>query len=282
VAYRWLHGDGSKSNIKTFKVRGKGTKVFTVREKATFRSDVEGWQALQVLAPRKVTTKRTYFSVTCERPETPEPQSVRAWVKVEPERYEGACTAWDPKIGLTGYIKVARPDWVRYRWIINGEIVDYGKTKIYDSEKVFYAFKPGKSVKGWAALEILSPKYAHSNKAYFNVECKEAAKASIESLNVSTDSTRCPDAAKVSGAATIAATGATRVKFSWVLNGQVVNNDYLDFSSAGTRNITLNQDLRGDLTKGGALKLVIDTPNGVAAERSFAAPCAVTAPPAAS
>jgi len=73
VAYRWLRGDGSRSAVRTRTVKGRGVKTVTVAEKATFTKSVKGWQALQLLSPRKVTTKKAYFEVSCRRPVKPAP-----------------------------------------------------------------------------------------------------------------------------------------------------------------------------------------------------------------
>ncbi|MER5620490.1 hypothetical protein [Streptosporangium sp. NPDC002544] len=61
VAYRWLRGDGSKSAVKTVKVNG--TKI--LKDRATFRGNLKGWQALEVLSPRKVVSKKATFAISC-------------------------------------------------------------------------------------------------------------------------------------------------------------------------------------------------------------------------
>jgi len=68
IAYRWLRSDGSKSAVKTKVVKGKGVKTLVLKEKATFKKDATGWRALRLVSPRKVTTKKRYFSVSCHVP----------------------------------------------------------------------------------------------------------------------------------------------------------------------------------------------------------------------
>ncbi|MEV5410852.1 hypothetical protein AB0K60_18675 [Thermopolyspora sp. NPDC052614] len=85
LAYRWLRGDGSKSKVKTRIVRGKGVKTVAIVEKATFKKDIKGWQALQVLAPRKVTTKKSRFSVSCDGPAKPVVNKPKPQPKPKPQ-----------------------------------------------------------------------------------------------------------------------------------------------------------------------------------------------------
>ncbi|WP_433375262.1 hypothetical protein [Streptosporangium sp. CA-115845] len=61
VAYRWLRGDGSKSAVKTVKVNR--TKI--LKDRATFRGNLKGWQALQVLSPREVVSRKAAFTISC-------------------------------------------------------------------------------------------------------------------------------------------------------------------------------------------------------------------------
>jgi len=193
VAYRWLRGDGSKSKVKTRVVKGWGVRTVALKEKATFRKDIKGWQALQVLSPRKVTTKKGYFSVSCHGPARPPvvkkpqpkpkppvprvrppkyytPAYAKAWVHV-PD-YVGECP---PSSGVTakGVIKVSRPTLVKYRWIHNGKVADRGTVKVIRDKKVSYTFKPNKSHKGWVTLDIVSPRFGGSDRDGYRVECKK-------------------------------------------------------------------------------------------------------------
>src|SRR6478752_5856352 len=50
VTYRWVRGDGTKGAVRTAKA---GPKV-KLRERRTFTRGTRGWQAVQVLSPRKL------------------------------------------------------------------------------------------------------------------------------------------------------------------------------------------------------------------------------------
>lgn len=185
VQYRWLHGDGSKSKIKTLRLKGNGVKSVTVKEKATFDEDLKGWQALQILKPYKVTTAKRYFTVSCQEPTKiripKKPRHIKAHVNVEPSHYYGFCTPGN-SIVAKGTIYASRPTWVRYRWIHNGRVVDYGKTKVWRSKQVRYSFTPQESHRGWVELDILGPRHGADDRDYYKVTCKtlpEPIKASV-------------------------------------------------------------------------------------------------------
>ncbi len=174
IAYRWLRGDGSKSKVKKQVVKGKGVKTVALKEKATFKDDVKGWEALQVLSPRKVTTKKGHFSVSCDSPVVfkvvKKKRYARAYVDVHD--YVGACTP-SARITAKGMIKVSHPTWVKYRWIRDGKVVDYGKVKVVRDKKVSYTFRPRHSHKGWVTLDIVSPGYGGADRDDYRVWCKK-------------------------------------------------------------------------------------------------------------
>ncbi|MFD0657955.1 hypothetical protein [Thermocatellispora tengchongensis] len=248
VAYRWLHGDGSKSKVKSFTLKGKGTKVVTVKERSTFKSDVKGWQALQVLAPYKKTTKKGYFSVSCKDTEIKVPKYAHARVDVDPSHYSGACTPWT-KITAVGTIRVSGPTWVKYRWVHNGRVVDYGKAKVYDGKRVYYTFKPRESHRGWVALDIVSPSYGDGDRAGYKVYCKDDAKASA-SVNAPSDyEGACPVARTFGG--TISASGRTEVKYRWAGPGYTGPVESLYFRHGGSKGVshTVNASDSGEIKR---------------------------------
>ncbi|MFG6194968.1 hypothetical protein [Nonomuraea sp. JJY05] len=285
LAYRWLHGDGSKSKVKVIKLSGKGTKSVTVRQSITFKEDVKGWEAVQVLGPKKVTSKKGYFSVSCEEPkEVGRTQldvsvSARAWAS--PDSYAGPCTPGD-KIDFVGVIEANRPTWVRYRWVLNGEVADYGRVKVYDTRKVGFGISPRHSQRGWAQLEILGPEGASSNRAYYKVWCKDEAPASRVSASASVATT---NDCKVAATGTITSTGAGRVSWTWSVNGKAVSSGATYFDrNGGTKSVdSLSSALTGDDAKGGTVTLLVSGPdNSDVVTKSYAA-CAATLPaPAAS
>ncbi|MGP3957434.1 hypothetical protein ACTWPT_15645 [Nonomuraea sp. 3N208] len=288
LAYRWLHGDGSKGKINVIKLKGKGVKTVTVKQSITFKEDVKGWEAVQVLGPKKYTSKKGYFSVSCEKPAEPTPDarthldvSVSAHAWASPDSYVGECTPGD-KIDFTGLIKVNRPSWVRYRWVLNGDVVDYGKVKVYDARKVGFGISPRHSQRGWAQLEILGPDSAYSNRAYYKVWCKDPAPAPVTKVSASSLVTATNhDGCKVGAHATVSATGAAKVQWTWAVNGSSVSKGEAAFSGAGSQTVAFSDiPLTGDAVKGGTVTLTVTGPNnGDVITQSYAA-CNVPAPAA--
>ncbi|MEV4577221.1 hypothetical protein AB0K16_28660 [Nonomuraea jabiensis] len=285
LAYRWLHGDGSKSKVKVIKLKGKGTKSVTVKQSITFKEDVKGWEAVQVLGPKKVTSKKSYFSVSCQEPEEVSRTqldlsvSARAWAS--PDSYEGVCTPGD-KIDFVGLIETNRPARVRYRWILNGEVADYGTVRVRDTRKVGFGISPRHSQRGWAQLEILSPEGASSNRAYYKVWCKDPAPAPAPKVSVSSASvsgTRldmCNDGRGpgVDFKATLTSTGPTTVQYYWVVNG-VRDNNLLERSVNGSLDVTWGIGGAPNSTKTeGTVELVVVSPNSASSGvASYSATC---------
>jgi hypothetical protein len=285
LAYRWLHGDGSKGKVQVLKLKGKGTKTVTVKQSITFKEDVKGWEAVQVLGPKKYVTKKGYFSVSCEKPadneiHVPEPStpevSARAWAS--PDSYVGPCTPGD-KIDFTGLIKVDRPSWVRYRWVLNGDVVDYGKIKVYDVRKVGFGLSPRDSHRGWAQLEVLRPDHTYSNRAYYKVWCKDPAPAPVTKVSATTPTTGTDhNGCKVGANATISTTGAAKVQWTWAVNGVSVSKGEAYFGGAGSKTVDFyGHQLAGDATKGGTVTLTVTGPNN---SESVSQPYAACNPPA--
>lgn len=281
LAYRWLHGDGSKGKVKVVKLKGNGTKTVNVKQSITFKGNVKGWEAVQVLGPRKVTSKRGYFSVTCGDDNVPtdkDPQvSARAWAN--PDSYAGPCTPGD-KIDFTGLIKVNQPSWVRYRWVLNGDVVDYGKVKVWEARKVGFGFSPRSSHRGWAVLEILGPDRTESNRAYYKVWCKDeapAAKVSATDLVTGTNHDGC----KVGANANINATGRAKVEYVWSVNGNTVLKGETYFDGSGSKNVVLpDQVLAGSAKNGGKVTLSVYGPNNNDSITQSYVACKAEEPPA--
>lgn len=282
LAYRWVRGNGSKSKVKTITVRGTRTKSVTVSEKATFKGEVKGWQALQVLSPRKTTSKKSYFSVSCLKLDAKKPEarvSARAWAS--PSRYVGACTP-GTKIDIVGRISVDRPSWVRYRWLVNGDVADYGKIRVRDSRTVSVGVSPRHSQRGSAVLEVLSPDRTTSNRAYYKVWCKEHTPRPVPSVKVaafglatSTDRDDC----EVGASATIRTTGSARVQWTWSLNGRTVSSGQSYVHGRDSQSVSLpEQSLRGPAKNGGTIMLSVQGPNNSDSILQRYEPCAKPAP----
>ncbi|MEU4722530.1 hypothetical protein AB0G06_23205 [Nonomuraea dietziae] len=280
VAWRWLHGDGSKSKVQTKKVSGNGVKKINVRQSLTFKGNVKGWEALEVLGPKNVKSKKGYFSVTCEgkgnddgglREADYDKVSARAWA--HPDEYVGPCTPGD-KIDFTGVIRVNNPRWVHYRWILNGDVVDGGKVKVWNSRKVGFGFSPRSSHRGWAVLETLGRGATESNRVGYKVWCKGDGGHHETKVSVSTPTTGTNHNACAVGAnATISSNGRGRVEYVWSVNGKVVDSGSTYFDGAGSKSVELKeQSLSGDATKGGTVSIAISGPNNRdSASQSYAA-----------
>jgi hypothetical protein len=287
LVYRWLHGDGSKSKVKTVKLSGHGTKYVKVAQKLSFKDDVKkGWEAVQVLSPRKVTSKKGYFSVTCSEAavliEAKGPEvSARAWAS--PSSFTGSCTP-SPKISFNGVIKVAHPSWVKYRWVVNGKAVDYGRIKVRSSRQVSYGYTPRGSEQGYAVLQVLGPNGASSDRAGYKVLCKHGdhgdhpsrfVRVSATDLVTATNNDGC----KVGAHADVNASGRARVEYVWSVNGSSVSKGAVAFNRAGSQTVSLSdQALSGAAAKGGRVTLAVSGPrNGDSISQSYAA-CKPPAP----
>lgn len=282
LAYRWLHGDGSKSKVKTITLKGKGTKTVTVKQSITFKDDVKkGWEAVQVLGPKKYTSKKGYFSVSCQEPlkevrtHLDVSVSARAWAS--PSSYVGPCTPGD-KIDFVGLIKTDRPSWVRYRWVLNGDVVDYGKVKVHHARKVGFGISPRHSQRGWAQLQVLSPDGAYSNRASYRVWCKDEAPKppqSHDDTRVSASvSVATTQACSINGRGIITSTGAGRVSYTWLVNGKQAGSGTAYFGrSGGAQSVSLSKTLTGDDAKGGRVTLRVTGPDNGDADSASYAPC---------
>ncbi|MCK2213200.1 hypothetical protein MF672_005235 [Actinomadura sp. ATCC 31491] len=284
LAYRWLHGDGSRSKVAVVKLKGHGTKTVTVRQSITFKEDVKGWEAVQVLGPKKYTSKKGYFSVSCDKPaeepnvdiHLPQSPSVSARAWASPDSYVGVCTPGD-KISFGGLIKADRPTWVRYRWVLNGDTVDYGKIKVRHAARVGFGLSPRESQRGWAQLQILGRDGASSNRAYYKVWCKEPAPAPVTKVSVSGLVTGTNhDGCKVGAHATVATTGPGRVAWTWEVNGVSVLKGESYFRGSGARTVDLpDSALTGEATKGGTVRLTVSGPHNTDSISQTYAACKV-------
>ncbi|MGW4964783.1 hypothetical protein ACWEPL_46820 [Nonomuraea sp. NPDC004186] len=118
VTYRWLRGDGTKGPIRTAQVKGGAV---VVRDRQMFAASASGWQALQVLSPRKATSAKARFTVSCDplRLEDVSEDRTRIGVTLAtPAPYRGACRAPGRTVTFDGRITVSRtPAAVAYRWV---------------------------------------------------------------------------------------------------------------------------------------------------------------------
>jgi hypothetical protein len=230
VTYRWLRGDGSKSSVKSFTLKGKGTKSVTVKETGTFKRDTKGWQAIQVLSPRGVTSGKKYFSVSCGNDWTvlnpPRKTGVQSWVN------ESNC-----KATLTGRITTSGPRWVRYQWIVNGRVVDGGAVRVDGSRTVSHVIRTHDDFRGWATLHIVGG--PSSSRDYFKVWCKDWTPTPRPHVSVSVSAPgtyygSCPTTRTFTG--TISASHVRGdVKYRWVRDGVAGSWQSVYFSGYGSQ-----------------------------------------------
>ncbi|MFC5830505.1 hypothetical protein [Nonomuraea insulae] len=290
LAYRWLHGDGSKSKVKVVKLKGKGTKTVTVKQAVTFKDEVKGWEAVQVLSPKKVTSKKGYFAVSCQEPlkdvRTQLDPTITARVWASPSSYTGPCTYGD-KIDFVGLIKADRPTWVRYQWVLNGDVVDRGKVKVRDTRKVGFGISPRHSQRGWAQLEILGSDGTSSNRASYKVWCRDGKPQHPKPEHPKPDarvsasaSVKTTSDCSVTSSGQITSTGAGRVSYTWSLNGSVVDSGYTYFTREGGTHFVsgISSALSGDAAKGGTVRFSVTGPNNGDTVTSSYAACKAPAP----
>lgn len=238
VAYRWLRGNGTKSKVKTFTLKGKGVKNATVKESSTFKGgDTKGWQAVEVLAPRKKTSAKGYFTVSCGGDEGDGGKQVvntghvgaQIWVD------ENNCSAT-----LIGRITSSSHRWVRYQWVVNGHVVDRDAVRVDGSRRVYHTIRPRDDYRGWAQLQILSPVKSSSGRSYFRIECRDSSpkvSASVDApANYEGD---CPVARTFTG--TISASyGSGHVKYRWIRDGSAGSWQDVYFSGHGYQSRTVS------------------------------------------
>ncbi|MFC7647683.1 hypothetical protein ACFQX6_49700 [Streptosporangium lutulentum] len=255
VSYRWLHGDGSKSSVKSFTLKGKGTKTVTVKETAAFKRDTKGWQAIQVLSPRGVTSGKKYFSVSCGNDWTvlnpPRKTSAQSWVS------ESNC-----KATLTGRISTSGSRWVRYQWVVNGRVVDGDTVRVNGSRTVSHVIKTHDDFRGWASLHIVGG--PSSSRDYFKVSCKDWNPAPHPRVSVSVSAPgsyygSCPTTRSFTG--TISASHVRGdVKYRWVRDGVAGAWESVYFSGYGSQSRTVSD--RWSTSKSDYGKRSIEVYNG--------------------
>ncbi|GLK11593.1 hypothetical protein GCM10017600_50000 [Streptosporangium carneum] len=257
VAYRWLRGDGSKSKVKTLVLRGKGAKSVTVKESSTFKGDVKGWQALQVLAPRAATSGKGRFSVSCGggQDEGDGKQVIQVGVGARAWVDEGNCEA-----ALIGKITASSPTWVHYRWVVNGDVVDRDSVRVESSRKVVHVIRPRHNLSGWAVLEIVDPVQNSSNRVGFRIRCKDETPKVTASVSAPDSYTgTCPVTRNFTG--TIAVShGHGTVKYRWIRDGVAGGWQDVSFDGRGYQSRTVTDSWTASAS--GTSKRAIELYNG--------------------
>ncbi|MFI6323683.1 hypothetical protein ACIBG8_39565 [Nonomuraea sp. NPDC050556] len=176
VTYRWVRSDGTKGRIQTLRFRHAGVK--TVRSRWTIEDDYPGWQAVQVLSPRRFTSQKARFTVSsCTQPPPPaeERQDVRATIKHAVGDCQGAYAA----VGLVATVSVNHgPETLRYRWKTSSQDGNWATLSFgqggEQSKQIEYgsAYKSGEH---WAVLEIDG--WLTTPRHTFTVTCQEPVTA---------------------------------------------------------------------------------------------------------
>ncbi|MER7504781.1 hypothetical protein AB0L05_28855 [Nonomuraea pusilla] len=224
LTYRWVRGDGGKGPVRTVGVKGGAVLLRDVR---TFGSSTSGWQAVQVLSPRRTTSAKARFAVTCLTPgkvTTSQPgagERVSAYVAA-PERYEGACPLPGHRVTFTGTIKGGA---VRYRWV-DSDGGPQPAERLLSGTRVTSTRTFLASASGTRHLEVLDAagRVIHrSNRVAYQVTCsrppqEDPARAAVTSPRVMPDSYQgpCTGPLEFGFQAELAVTKPTKVTYQWV------------------------------------------------------------------
>lgn len=184
VRYRWVRSDGSRSAIRTLRVKRAGK--MTVRDRQTFDRTTSGWQAVQVIGQKRLSAKAR-FSVTCQGPAESynvshlmaaapdEPLVAAASVEARPAVHRGACPT---TVTFTGTIQVSRtPATVKYQWI-DSATGESGPRSVsfaageHRSKQVRLHLGVGSSARGWKAIRVLNGGGRDSGRATYAVTCE--------------------------------------------------------------------------------------------------------------
>ncbi|WP_271216707.1 hypothetical protein [Streptosporangium carneum] len=263
VRYRWVRGDGSSGPVTTVRA---GAKI-KLRDRQTFTRSTRGWQAVQVLSPVKLTTRRAAFSVSCEGPEeihSPKPpsggqhQAPKASARVTGDSYSGPCRAPGRTLTFSGTVQVSRvPAAVSYRWADSDGGVEARQDlwfsakdsprRTVGSSRTFLA-----SASGSRWIEILDRDgrvLSTSNRAPYSVTCAATpapATASVTGLKVTPATFQGPCTAPVdfTFTADVAASRPTVVTYVWLRGDGTRTPGRWEFKNAGDLTRTVSHTWR--------------------------------------
>ncbi|GAA3473792.1 hypothetical protein [Nonomuraea roseola] len=221
VKYRWITGDGDRGPTRTLTFRGHGTKSKTVFDEQEFEDGASGWQAVQILSPRRFTSARARFDVDGCAEEEPEPEASVS-LTVDDADSRGRCDGSDHRVTFDGVVRVTGgPATVRYRWRLDGRTVDDGSVRVSRSERLRHVLRPTASGSGTMTLEIWGPN-RDADRVRYRVTCASAAPvAGVESVRVEPAGHNgpCPQGENgyywLTARATIKVSAATTVAYRW-------------------------------------------------------------------
>ncbi|GAB2451525.1 hypothetical protein GCM10027187_19610 [Streptosporangium sandarakinum] len=262
VAYRWLRGDGSKSGIKKVTLKGKGVKYVAVKESATFKGgDLKSWNSVQVLAPRKVTSAKGYFTVACG--EDKGDGGKEEVVKPRPHRHWTATRVWvderDCKAVATGRISTSGKRWVRYQWVVNGRVVDRDSVYVNGSRRVQYVIEPGRDLRGQVRLEVVG-RGGSSDGSYFRIHCEDHSPKVTASVAAPADySGTCPVTRTFSGTIRVSDADGP-VRYRWIRDGVAGSWETVSFYGHGPQSRTLTDSWKA--SESGTARRAIEIAGG--------------------
>jgi len=178
IKYRFERSDGTRTAEKVLRIPRAGT--YHVTTKWKLRENTRGWMQLRITAPNRVLSAKAHFTLRClpQMPVIPNDPMRISEFRLEanpelPQIYRGDC----PKtIDLHGEFFASRAGIIRYRFIYSDRRV--GETHTIRSDGPgFYSAREsrriGRTTRGWARMEILSPVRIRSEKASFDIRCIE-------------------------------------------------------------------------------------------------------------
>ncbi|GGP92852.1 hypothetical protein GCM10010140_23320 [Streptosporangium pseudovulgare] len=277
VAYRWLRGDGSKSGIKKITLKGKGVKYVAVKESATFKGgDLRSWNSVQVLAPRKVTSAKGYFTVACG--EDQGDGGKEEVVKPRP-RHWTATRVWvderDCKAVATGRISTSGKRWVRYQWVVNGHVVDRDSVYVNGSRRVQYVIEPGHDLRGQVRLEVVG-RGGSSDGSYFRIHCEDHSPKVSASVDSPADySGTCPVTRTFSGTIRVSDADGP-VRYRWIRDGVAGSWETVSFYGHGPQSRTVSDSWKA--SESGTARRAIEIAGGPTSGTAAAKVTCETAP----
>lgn len=176
VRYRWVAADGSKGPVKTL------WRSRTVHDSQDFTDDVYGWQAVQVLSPRRFTSAKAYFRIAGCGQEPERRPYAQVSVSVDNDASVGTCDGKGHVLRFFGTVRVVDgPATVYYRWIRDGVVVDRGNLRVHDRARLRHDFFPTASGAGSVVLAISGPN-RDADRVDYKVTCEAPAPGRLVEL----------------------------------------------------------------------------------------------------
>ncbi|MEV4161964.1 hypothetical protein [Nonomuraea dietziae] len=280
LTYRWIRSDGSRSVVKTVRAGARTT----LRERRSFSGSARGWQAVQVLSPKKLVSRRAHYSVSCEAgprdvslSEAPgQAPAPTASAEVTGDGYAGRCPTGGGTLRFTGTIRVSRvPAAVSYRWVdsdggaLGTERLWFtgASTRAVGSSRTFLSSQSGTR---W--IEILGPDgrvLNTSNRAPYRVACAAdpvppPVVASVTNPWVTPAGYQgsCTRALQFTFHATLAVSQPAKVTYRWVRSDGTTVPGEIEIKGADlTRDLTLTWPVADPArTNGGSAWVEVTSP----------------------